>query len=227
MLPVGVAAAPQADALAWLPVVGAVTGLLAGTAGWLVSLVAPHPLAAAAAFGAALVLTGAIHLDGFLDCCDALFAPVPVARRLEILKDPQHGTFALAGFGIVAAGWLGALVSLPPVAYPWALAFAGAAARFGAVFNAYVFPYGRAGASVRAFEQRPNVGILAFALLVTVSCAWYRPALAIAVPFAVAGALLLGRAAAGRLGGALVGDVYGAIVTLVEVVLLGIVAALR
>ena len=82
-MPVGVADAPQADALAWLPLVGAVTGALAGTAGWLVSLVAPHPLAAAAAFAAVLVLTGAIHLDGFLDCCDALFAPVPLAQRLE------------------------------------------------------------------------------------------------------------------------------------------------
>ena len=200
---------------------------LAGTVGWLVSLVAPHPLAAAAAFAAALVLTGAIHLDGFLDCCDALFAPVSVARRLEILKDPAHGTFALAGFGIVAAGWLGALVSLPPVEYPWVLAYAAGAARFGAVLNAYVFPYGRAGASVRVFERRPNAGILALSLLVTAACAWYRPGLEIALPFAAAVALGLGRAAAGRLGGALVGDAYGAIVTVVEVGMVGAVAALR
>jgi adenosylcobinamide-GDP ribazoletransferase len=224
-LPVGVADAPQADALAWLPLVGAVTGALAGTFGWLVNLVAPHPLAAAAAFAAALVLTGAIHVDGFLDCCDALFAPVPVAQRLEILKDPRHGTFALAGFGIVISGWLGALVVLPPIEYPWALAFAGGTARFGAVLNAYVFPYGRAGASIGAFERRPNAWILLGALLVTVACAWYRPTLAFAAPFAIAAALALGRAAAGRLGGALVGDAYGAIVVLVEAGTIGAAAA--
>ena len=206
--------------------VGAVAGALAGTAGWLVSLVAPHPLAAAAAFGAALAVTGAIHLDGFLDCSDALFASVSVERRLEILKDPGHGTFALAGLAVLTAVWLGALVSIPALAYPWILAFAGAAARLGAVLNAYVIPYGRSGSSVRAFERRPNAGILAVGLLVALVCAWNRPLLGIVLAGAIALALLLGRAAAARLGGALVGDAYGAIVTIVEAGILAVAAAL-
>jgi adenosylcobinamide-GDP ribazoletransferase len=224
-LPVGWAEAPRADALAWLPLVGALLGALAGGVGWLVGLAAPHPLAAAAAFAATLVLTGAIHLDGFLDSCDGLLASVPLERRLEILKDPRHGTYALAGFGILAAVWLGALVSLKPVAYPALLAFAGGAARFAAVLNAFAFPYGRAGHSARAFERRPNAAFLAVGLAASLACAWGRPALFAAAGAACAAALGLGRLAAGRLGGALVGDVYGAIVTVLEAGLLAVAAA--
>jgi adenosylcobinamide-GDP ribazoletransferase len=213
--------------LAWLPFVGTVTGALAGTCGWLVSLVAPHPVAAAAAFAASLAITGAIHLDGFLDCCDALFASVGVERRLEILKDPAHGTFALAGLAMVAAVWLGALVSIRPIEYPALLAFAGGAARLGAVLNAYVLPYGRTGGSVRAFERRPNAAILAVGAVTTYACVWNRPVFAAVLAGAVAAGLLVGRVAAARLGGALVGDAYGAIVTVVETLILAAGATLH
>jgi adenosylcobinamide-GDP ribazoletransferase len=200
---------------------------LAGTVGWLVGLVAPHPLAAAAAFGASLVLSGAIHLDGFLDCCDALFASVSVERRFEILKDSRHGTYALAGFGAIAALWLAALVSIRPTEYPWVLAFAGATSRFGAILNAYTVPYAGGGRSQRAFERRPNAIVLAAGLLTAVACTAYRPLLLAVLAAAVLAALVLGRLAAARLGGALVGDAYGAIVTLVEAGALAAASALR
>jgi adenosylcobinamide-GDP ribazoletransferase len=226
IVPVGWSEAPRADALAWLPFVGVLLGALAGGFGALVGLAAPHPLAAAAAFGATLVLTGAIHLDGFLDSCDGLFASVPVARRLEILEDPRHGTFALAGFGVLAAVWLAALVAIPTQNYPALLAFAGGSARFAAVLNAFVFPYGRAGGSAQAFERRPNLAILTAGLLAALACAWGRPVLLVLAVAAAALALGLGRLAAARLGGALVGDVYGAIVTVLEVGLLAAASVL-
>lgn len=58
-----------------------------------------------------VLVTGGIHLDGFLDTQDALHAYQPRERRLEILKDPHTGAFAvLAGivyfvmmFGVYAS----------------------------------------------------------------------------------------------------------------------------
>lgn len=227
VLPVGRAAAPEADALAWLPLVGLAVGGLAGGAGYATALVAPHALAVAVAFGASVLLTGAIHLDGFLDCCDALGAAVPVARRLEILKDPNHGTFALAGFAVLGVLWLAALWALPVQHWPWALAFAGGTARAAAVQNAYLFPYGRSGGSIRAFERRPNVLIVAGGVLLCLALAAYRPALAAGIPIASLLSLGFARFAAGRLGGALAGDVYGAAIVLVEVALVVYAALLR
>lgn len=42
-----------------------------------------------------ILLTGGIHLDGFLDVADALASYQNKERRLEILKDPHVGAFAV------------------------------------------------------------------------------------------------------------------------------------
>lgn len=42
-----------------------------------------------------LLMTGGIHLDGFCDTVDALASHQPPERRLEILKDPHVGAFAV------------------------------------------------------------------------------------------------------------------------------------
>ena len=42
-----------------------------------------------------VLVTGGIHLDGFLDTMDALSSFQPIEKRLEILKDPHTGAFAI------------------------------------------------------------------------------------------------------------------------------------
>lgn len=57
-------------------------------------------------------LSGCMHLDGYLDCCDAIFSRRDLARRQEILKDPHSGSFAVVGMAVLAmvsfALWLDA-----------------------------------------------------------------------------------------------------------------------
>jgi adenosylcobinamide-GDP ribazoletransferase len=204
--------------------VGIAIGALAGTLGRLASLAMPLPLAVTIAFAASIVLSGAIHLDGFLDSCDALFASVPAPARFPILKDPRHGTYALAGLAIVVPAWLAALAAIPPAAWPWALAFCAGSARAAAVLNAFRIPYARGGGSARAFEERPGIGLLALSTLAAAACAWPHPALALLVITAAAIALALGAWCARQLGGVLAGDCYGAIVVVLEVGLLAGVA---
>jgi adenosylcobinamide-GDP ribazoletransferase len=215
---------PRTGALSVLPLVGIVLGALAGTIGWLASLITPLPLAVVVAFAASIILTGAIHLDGFLDACDALFASVSPERRLEILKDPRHGTYALAGLAIVVPAWLGALIVIPPGAWPWSLAFCAGTARLAAVLNAFRVPYVRGGASAGAFEERPSIALLVLAALASAACAWSHPWLAAAVPATIVLALALGAWCARQLGGVMAGDAYGAIIVVLETVVLGTVA---
>ncbi|MGA2392745.1 MAG: adenosylcobinamide-GDP ribazoletransferase [Candidatus Lustribacter sp.] len=228
ILPARSADAPGAGALAALPLVGVALGALAGALGWLASLIVPAPLAVVVASGAALVASGAIHLDGFLDAADALFASVPAERRREILKDPHHGTFALAGLAIVVPAWLAALAAIPPAAWPWAFAFCAGTARAGAVANAFRLPYAPGGASAHAFERRPPPALFALGVLVSAACGWLHPWLLVLVPAAAAFGLGLGSWCARRLDGVLVGDCYGAIVVVLDAGLLAAVAtALR
>ena len=47
------------------------------------------------------LLTGGIHLDGYMDCCDAIFSRRPLEKRREILKDSHIGSFAVIGIIIL------------------------------------------------------------------------------------------------------------------------------
>ena len=44
-----------------------------------------------------LIVTGGIHMDGFMDTTDALSSWQPKERKLEILKDSHVGAFAVMG----------------------------------------------------------------------------------------------------------------------------------
>lgn len=213
--------APDAYALSYLPLVGACVGALAGLAGWLAAFVLPHVVAAIVAWACAIALTGAIHVDGFLDSCDGLLVTASVERRLEILRDPRHGTFAVVGMAMLAAFWIAAIEQLPAASWIALLAFTGALARAGTVCNAWIYPYARAGAVTRAFDARPSAIVVAVSFAVLLAAARYVAPAAIAVCIgAPLVAVIVGWWASRRLGGGLTGDAYGAIVVTTEVLAL-------
>ena len=74
------------------PLIGLVIGLA-----WCVCGALPLPgLAKAAGFALIPVwITGGIHLDGYADTCDALSSYGDREKKLEILKDPHCGAFAV------------------------------------------------------------------------------------------------------------------------------------
>ncbi len=53
-----------------------------------------------------LAVTGGIHVDGFLDTCDALSSHQSKERKLEILKDSHTGAFAIICFGVYFAFYI-------------------------------------------------------------------------------------------------------------------------
>ena len=79
-------------AMCAFPLIGVVIG-----AAWCVCGAMPLPgLAKAAGFALIPVwITGGIHLDGYADTCDALSSYGDREKKLEILKDPHCGAFAV------------------------------------------------------------------------------------------------------------------------------------
>ncbi len=216
--------APSPRSLSALPIVGAFIGAIAGAIGSGIALKFPPVLGNAAAFTAVVLLSGAIHFDGFLDSCDALFASTSVERRLEILKDPRHGTFAVLGMAILAVWWLSALSVTRPADLPLRLAFACALARAAAIVPAYFHRYARATAS-SALESPPNsaAAIAWIAILAAISIVVSRPAW-ITIPATIIAAVALARWISARLGGGLVGDSYGFIISVLEPLVVAIAA---
>ena len=55
----------------------------------------PLPLLALVFTLIPVLVTGGIHVDGFMDTCDALASHAPREKKLEILKDSHSGAFAV------------------------------------------------------------------------------------------------------------------------------------
>ncbi|WP_187429635.1 Adenosylcobinamide-GDP ribazoletransferase [Roseobacter fucihabitans] len=101
---------------AWAyPVVGAVLGTLAGACGLaIMGLDLPAPFAAGGVLAALMLLTGAMHEDGLADTADGFWGGFDPARRLEIMKDSQIGTYGVLALLVVTGlRWVAYAALLP------------------------------------------------------------------------------------------------------------------
>ena len=59
-----------------------------------------------------LLITGGIHMDGYLDVTDARHSYGEREKKLAILKDPHTGAFAIIGLGLYLLLYAGAVSEL-------------------------------------------------------------------------------------------------------------------
>lgn len=87
-------------AMCFFPVIGIVIGMVMYLAGWLLDKAAVGGLFRSAVFTLIpIIITGGIHMDGFMDTMDALGSWGDREKKLEILKDSHAGAFAILGMG--------------------------------------------------------------------------------------------------------------------------------
>lgn len=206
------AGVPLAGARGWFPAVGLLLGaMLAALDAALRALHLPALLAAAMLVAALAVLTRALHLDGFMDTCDALFGGFDRARRREILKDPHAGAFAVVGVVCLLLVKFAALATLPEASRLGVIMLFPCLSRAAMLPVIDSFPYLRRQGLGAPFANRRSRLPLWCGLLAALAAAAALagpPGLALA---ALAGAAAWGvGAAAARLLGGVTGDVYGA-----------------
>ena len=108
----------------WYGAVGMLVGAISALVFWLAALALPPVVAVLLAVVAGVMATGALHEDGFADCCDGLGGAGDRDRVLEIMRDPRVGTYGVLGLGLLMAVKVAALTALPATVVPLAL-FAG------------------------------------------------------------------------------------------------------
>jgi adenosylcobinamide-GDP ribazoletransferase len=84
-------------ATAWFPLVGLTIGLMLAGTNWLITHWLAPPLADALLVTLLAAVTGALHLDGLADVCDALAARGSRERFLEVMKDSRVGAVGVVG----------------------------------------------------------------------------------------------------------------------------------
>ena len=111
--------------VAMLPLVGTGLALVTGLV-WMavIALGAPPILAGATVTAAYFVMTGFIHLDGFMDVCDAVMPRHPeMETRRRILKDPHTGSFAAVSMALMFLVFAASAAALSELWVEGALAF--------------------------------------------------------------------------------------------------------
>lgn len=221
VLPVSANRAPTGADRAWFPAVGlalgaALVGLDAAAREGL-----PAIVVGALLVSALLILTRALHTEGFLDCCDGLFGGYTAEDRLRILRDTHVGAFAvIGGAALIVTKW-SLLASTPDASRMGLLLLFPCLSRFGMLATMAVFPYARShGLGSSLHENRHwwqiGVGLLSAALAAGLLLGPGGLVLFGAVTLAALG---LGRWMTSKLGG-MTGDTYGAVNEMGEVLAL-------
>jgi len=212
------------EAVGFYPLVGLLMGLILVCADYLLAYLLPAQVRTALILALWVGLSGALHVDGFLDTCDGLLGGHSPESRLEIMRDERVGAFALAG------GILLFLVKFTALSAIFnrtgALLLAPTLGRWGMSMAVVAFPYARPQGLGRDIKDHASWKQVILSTLISLVIAWFAAGLAglLACVLAVLAAWGVASFAIHRIHG-LTGDIYGAINELVEVaVLLTLVA---
>ncbi len=218
-----VSPAQMGRSTAFFPLVGAALGTALSAFAWGAAYVLPHSVVAVLVLALWVILTGALHLDGFLDTCDGLFGGHTPDARLHIMRDERVGAFALAGGVLLLLTKYTALAALLsrsqgglPSLYPL-LILPPTLGRFAMTLAIVAFPYARAEGLGRWMKDWATYREVVLAAGTGAAVAVLLQGKA-GLPL-LAGTILLtyllGRFTMRRIPG-LTGDVYGAVCELVE-----------
>ena len=192
----------------------------------------PPALSASILVVALAVLTRALHLDGFMDCCDALLGGFDRERRLAILRDSHVGAFAVVGAVGLLLLKVAAIMALPlgsngEAVRFWILLLFPCLSRWGMLLVLEFFSYARTQGIGVPFQPSYGRWQLLSGMVVAVAAT-----VALAGPgglalLAIASVVAVGLASwATSLLGGVTGDVYGAVNETAEAAVLVLAAVL-
>jgi len=212
----------------YFPLVGLILGLFLVGWHWLLGLFLPRAVADVLVMVTLVILTGALHLDGFIDTFDGLAGHKSVEDRWRVMHDSRAG-----GIGVVAVvclllvkyvslnnlsdPLLGMSLVLMPVLGRWAMTYA-----------IFAYPYARPTGLGTAFKQGTGWLRLTIATIITfVVVVVLRQVTGLAVMLGIWIIVVVIAAFLKRRFSGLTGDTYGAINELAEVFVLILILGLN
>jgi len=201
------------------PLVGLLIGAILVGVNYLLALIFPPSLVSALLLATWIALTGALHLDGFLDACDGLLGGHDVESHLEIMRDERIGAFAFAGGAMLLLIKFIALDVTPETTS--ALWLAPVMGRWGMSLAIAFFPYARKKGLGRGFKDYTTWRQVALSTIIALAVAILAAQWLGLIVFGVTALTvwLCARFVMKRIPG-LTGDIYGAICEIIEVVVL-------
>ena len=213
--------AQMGPARAYFPLVGLALGCLLAGLDFAAGEALPPAVVGALLVVALLVLTRAIHTEGFLDSCDGLFGGYSREKRLEILRDTHVGAFAVIGCAALLLLKWTLLTSISGDIRVGLLIVFPCLSRFGMLSTMAAFTYVREQGLGTAFQAGAKRWHVAFGLATAAAAGGVLLGIAglVLLGAVIVVSLGLGRWISGMIGG-MTGDTYGAVNELAEVTVL-------
>ena len=150
-------------AMRYLPAIGLIVGLLAGFVFAITSFFWPKSLAVLAAMAAAILLTGALHEDGWCDMVDGFGGGRDKEKALAIMRDSTIGSFGAAALAMLLLVRFLALIEIDLQLVPIALIAGHAVSRLCVLFPFSVLDYARPEGKAQPFNNALGPGDFLFA----------------------------------------------------------------
>ena len=137
----------------YFPIVGLAIGLILAGFNWLFSLFLPVPVVNALLLVVLVILTGAIHLDGFVDTCDGLGGHRTAEDRWEVMHDSRAGAFGIVGVVLLLLVKYVVLNGIPGYLMMVTLVFMPVVSRWAMVYAIFAHRYARPSGLGKAVKQ--------------------------------------------------------------------------
>ncbi len=221
--------------LVYFPLVGVVIGLILAGLSWLLGLILPLAVVSGLLLVFLVIISGALHIDGFADTCDGIAGHKTVEERWRVMHDSRSGAFGVVGVLLLLLVKYVSLSSVPESLMMATLVIMPVVSRWAMVYTIFAYPYARPTGLGKAFKEGATWQRFAIATVIALAVAtglarlagtgWaYLAGLAIMLGtwvMVIALAAYLKRKFSG-----LTGDTYGAINEVAEVCVLILVCLL-
>lgn len=206
----------------YFPLVGALIGLILVAVDFVFKIFLPGPIVNVFILVILALITGALHLDGFIDSMDGLLSGREKKKILEIMRDSRIGSFGvLAAIFLILLklSFLNEIVS--EIRYP-ILIIMPVISRWAAVYAAWNYPYARDTSGTgepfaKLAGAKEFIGATVFAAILAIFLMRFKGIIIWLAAFLFL--LLLTKWINKKIGG-MTGDTYGAIIEIMELIIL-------
>lgn len=169
-LPVQREASPEqlGRSTAYFPVIGLIIGIILACLHWLLNFILPSAVVNALLIVILVIITGALHLDGFVDTCDGIAGHKSVEERWRVMHDSRAGAFGIVGVVLLLLVKYVTLNSIPPTFMMATLLFMPVVSRWAMVYAIFAYPYARPSGLGTAFKQTTRWPQFTAATLITI-----------------------------------------------------------
>jgi len=155
----------------YFPLIGLIIGLILVGLNWLFGLVLPSAVATALLIVSLAVISGALHLDGFVDTCDGIAGHKTVEARWKVMRDSRVGGFGIVGVVLLLLVKYVSLSSIPEPLLLTTLVLMPVVSRWAMAYAIFTYPYARPSGLGKAFKRGTSWPRFTMATIIAVAVA--------------------------------------------------------